>query len=144
MSIQEIQKQAQNIISARFKERQEILKEVIEQIKHEAEVKGILQSKVTYNAICDLCEREVDIRVLITGNILKEVHATSFSAITDEVADTLKQAIREYIPHIVAEMQLVFSEAVELTGQKSIESFDDAVNNALEKVDAQIESGTGQ
>ena len=46
MLSREIQEQGKKVILVRFKERQEILKEVIEQIKHEAEVKGILQSKV--------------------------------------------------------------------------------------------------
>ena len=109
MLSQDIQNQAHQVISARFRERQEILKEVIEHIKHEAEAKGILQSEVTYNAIYDLCEREVDIRVLIAENMFKGVLATSSITITKEIAGTLKQAIRDYIPQIIEEMELVLS-----------------------------------
>ena len=60
-------------------------------------------------------------------------------SITEEIVGKLKQAVRDFMPQTVEEIEIIIGQAAQLTGQGAIHPLDDIVEITLERVDEEIE-----
>ena len=91
--------------------------------------------EATYVDIDDYCEREIEERGNQVWRSFASVYACAEMPMTMEDVGEIKQAVRNYMPQILKELE------AELTTRKMVSGKDsgDVVERALEKMDAEIE-----
>jgi hypothetical protein len=91
--------------------------------------------EVTYVDIDEYCEREIEARGSKVWRSFASIYACAEMPMTDENVGEIKQAVRDYMPQILQELE------AELTTRKLVngKGAGDVVERALKKMDAEIE-----
>lgn len=91
--------------------------------------------KTTYVDIDEHCEREIEERGGLVWRSFASIYACGEMQMTQDDVGDIKQAVRDYMPQILRELE------AELTTRKMVDGRDaeDVVERALQKMDAEID-----
>ncbi len=91
--------------------------------------------KIVFSDIDELCEYQIEERSGQLWRSFASMYVSSNERLTPEHIDSMKQAVRDYLPQILREVEEPLTTRALVSGK----GFNDLVQRVLRKVDAEIE-----